>query len=205
MKEVSKKSKTYRNLNNRQTIPQNNSKKKRVKKNYALYYFLVLILMAVVFVALSLTVFFNITKISIMGSSVYSELEILDAAGVKVGDNIFRKKIDDLESGVLEKLVNIDYVKVSRKFPSELIIEIMPSVPIANVEIEDQYYTISKNWKIISDKHNESDESLPDIKGFEAQNSAINTKLKSTNPQKEEILKTILSSIENKNFQGVVV
>lgn len=204
MKDVVKTSSTnYKNVNSRQRSPQSNTRRKRKKKNYSIYYFFVFILMAVAFVVLSLTVFFNINKITITGSSVYSEQEIFDAAEVKVGDNLFRKKISVMEQNVMNKLTDIDNVKITRCLPSQLHMEITPSVPTANIEYEAQYFIISKNGKVLKDKLDFPEENLLLIKGYDPVNCKINTILESNDKYKDEIIKSIFEAIENNSFEGI--
>jgi len=192
-----------RNSNNRQRTPQGTSKKKRRKKNLFLYYFLVLILMTIALVVLSLTVFFNISKITVTGTSLYSNEDISNAAGVKNGDNLFRLNTTKLEENVMKNLTNVESIKISRSLPSELKITITPCVPTANIENNAQYFVISKNGKIIEDKLATPKENLVIIKGFELTDSTLNTIITSKDNKKEEIIKEIFDALQDLKFDGI--
>ena len=65
-------------------------RRKRSKKKYTLYYLLALVLMLCIGVALSLTVFFKIESIQVVGDTRYAKEQLIDAAGIRRGENLFR-------------------------------------------------------------------------------------------------------------------
>jgi len=189
--------------NNRQRNPQSNSRKKRRKSNLALYYFLVFIVILFALVVLSLTVFFNINKVTIIGTTEYSQEVICQAGNVKIGDNLFRKNLSEIEENILKNLINIDKIKVKRSLPSVLKIEVEPAVPTTNIENNGAYFVVSKNGKIIEENLQTPRENLVVIKGYELSGTALNTMIKSNDPKKETIVTDILSNIEALNFNGI--
>lgn len=200
---VKTQSKARINVNNRQQIPHSRPKKKRRKKNRSLYFLMILILMIFAFVVLSLTVFFKIEKISVLGSAPYSQEEIIAASGVKSGDNIIRLDTKKVEQNVLDKLVNVESVKVSRGFPAELRIEVTQCVPAANIECGGKYFVISKQRKIIEENLSAPKENLPVIYGFDASNPEMNKPANSNDIEKAQIVDEIMTTIGNLQFEKI--
>lgn len=142
----------------------NTVNKKRRHGSYALYYFLCGILVVAVVAILSVTVLFNINRYEIIGDTQYSDEEIINASGIKTGENLLRTDIGKAEEDIISKLVYINNVKIKRGFPDKLIINVEPAVPLASFYISGKYYLISETGKIleISDKRFD----LPVIKGY---------------------------------------
>ena len=77
-------------LRNKPRSKSDRKEKKRRKRlsAYIVYYVIFGILAAVILAVLSTTVLFNLSKYRITGDTVYTEQQIIDAAGVNTGDNL---------------------------------------------------------------------------------------------------------------------
>ena len=141
MSDVRKISPSNRNVSkSNKRVPQARKKKKRRKKNMSLYYLMTFITVSIALVVLSLTVFFKIETIKITGSANYTQEQIIAASGIIKGDNLIRLDIKKAQQSVLNNLVNVDTVKISRKFPSEIVISVTPCEPMASIESNGTYY-----------------------------------------------------------------
>lgn len=184
----------FNNYNSNQRNSQGTRRKKR-RKNLSLYYFTVFLFMVIALVVLSLTVFFNITEITISGNTNYTDDEIYKAANVKIGDNLYIKNKDKIEENILNNLVFIEAVTIKRSLPSTLIIELTPCIATANVEINGEYLLISQNGKILENKLSSPRGEYLTVKGLEVDNSNISTVLTSKDEHKLKILTSLLSEI----------
>lgn len=204
MSDVRKISTSKRNISkSNQRVPQARKKKKRRKKNMSLYYLMTFITVAFALVVLSLTVFFKIDTIRVKGSSKYSAEQIIAASGIRKGDNLIRLDKAKSQQSVIKTLVNVDTVKISRKFPSEIVISVTPCEPMASIEHNGQYYVISKNGKIIEDKLSSPKEKLILIKGFEPAKVELNVKIRSKDPNKERIVKNLISEFSKSKMNNI--
>lgn len=181
----------------------NGRKRKRRKKNLTLYYILIFVIMATSLVVLSMTVFFNIQEITILGGTIYTPEEIIATAKVKNGDNLFRINTGNLEQNIQKGLVNIEEVKISRKLPAGLEISVTPCIETYNLEHDGGYYIISKNGKLLTDKLSEPKQGLLIVKGFEPENVEISTVISSTDTIKKEILDEIIEAISEYSFEHI--
>ena len=117
--------------------------------NYLIYYILLGIIMTVVCVTLSMTVFFNITTINASGSNVYSSEQILAAVDVRNGDNLLRLNIGRLEERALEQLTSAESVEISRHFPDSLDITVTDGEPSMQIETGGVFYQFTASGRLI--------------------------------------------------------
>ena len=188
--------------NNNQRNSQGYVPRRKHKRNLTLYYVMVFIIVMSILIVLSLTVFFNINTIVIKGESVYTTEEIMNVLGVKKGENLFRKKMGDIESQVLSNLPEIETVKVQRALPDKLKVTVTPCIPFADIEVDGRYYEISQSFKITKEV-SALDENLLHINGLDPESSEIGQIATSSDKYKNDILKTIMDTIERIDFQGI--
>ena len=100
-------------------------RKRKVQRNRRILAVSVTVIFAMVAViALSLTVFFRIDTIKILGDSIYDESQIINESGIVKGGNLFLTDIDKAREHIEKNLPYISSPAVKRKFPSAIIIEI---------------------------------------------------------------------------------
>ena len=203
MKDVRKTSSYKKNTQNKQRVSQAPKKKKRRKKNMSLYYFMIFVFVSSALVILSLTVFFKVEKITVSGSSTYSKEEIIAASGIRIGNNLIRTDTKKAEQDILNTLVNVDTVKIKRKLPSEIKIEVTPTVASAIVEYNGTYNVISKNGKVIEDKLSAPKSNLIVIVGYDPENVELNKVIKSKDENKDRIVKQLLEEFKELNFTNI--
>jgi len=142
---------------NRAVSSRKKRRRKRHKSNRILYYILVLFILLVVGVALSLTVFFKITAISVKGVSKYPVSVVQQLTGISAGDNLFRVDLGAAKEKIME-LPYVEDVTLRRSYPPEIVVEVTQAQPVAALEEENGGYTlISADGRIL-----ERDAQLPD-------------------------------------------
>lgn len=124
-------------------------RKRKRKRNYTLYYILLFFFLTVAGIILSLTVFFNIRTIEVVGSSIYTEEDVLPILGASEGDNLLRISTEKLEENVSAGLLRADHVEVKRIFPSTLRIEVTDGVPVVQLESDEKWYSVSASGRIL--------------------------------------------------------
>ncbi|MGI5893004.1 MAG: cell division protein FtsQ/DivIB [Candidatus Merdivicinus sp.] len=145
----------------------------RHKRNYILYYIILFFFLSVTGIVLSLTVFFKIETITVQGSEVYSEADVVPLLDAKVGDNLLRIRTGKMEETLLENLPQADQVEIRRDFPSGLKVTLTDGVPSAQLYAEGEYYIISQSGRILQ----QSEEALPDcgvvVVGVSLENASV--------------------------------
>ena len=123
--------------------------RRRRKRSNPLTGIIVFLAAAGIFLLLSTTVFFNTENIRVTGASNYTADEIIEASGIKAGDNLVRLNTEKCGKDIASKLVYIETAKLSRSFPNTIIINVEASVPAANFITDSCVYLISKGGKIL--------------------------------------------------------
>ena len=123
--------------------------KKARKRRLVGWFIFVMILLLLVGVILSLTVFFPIVKLTFSGSAVYSSSQIADASGIDIGDNLFTVTTEGTLKTLKEKLPFIETVKLERTLPDTLKVTVTDAEKYACYEIDGKYYTVSKSGWVL--------------------------------------------------------
>ena len=100
------------------------SKKKQQKKRKVRLYFFLSLFVVAAFIILSLTVFFNINSFEVSGNHIYSDAQIITAAGLGQGDNLFRLNKFKIAEKMVVELPYLGSVNIYRKLPTTLCIEV---------------------------------------------------------------------------------
>lgn len=178
-------------------------RRRRRKRNMSLYYLMVAVIVILAVIFLTLFVFFKIETINIEGVTLYSNEQIIGAAGVRKGDNLFRTDIRDIENTLSQMMVYADEVKVRRKLPSTLNITVKEAVPLYNLEQDGRYYIVSESGKILESGLSAPKEGLMLITGYEIKDTSPNVPLESKDEMKEKIIDDLKVGIEKNGFDGI--
>jgi len=114
-----------------------------------LYTVLLLCFIAVA-IGLSLTVFFNIGQIEVTGSAVYGEADIIKAAQINIGDNLFLINTSGSAKRIADNLPYVGEANIKRKLPSTLVIECTSTREYAAFDCQEGYILIDEKGKVLS-------------------------------------------------------
>jgi cell division protein FtsQ len=106
----------------------------------------VIIVLAVV---LAMSVFFKVSKITVVGNSAYTAQEIIDASGIEEGDNLFFVNRIAAGSRIIAKLPYIQSATVTPGLPNRVTITVSESQAIAYIPLEKDNWTIDSTGKIL--------------------------------------------------------
>lgn len=115
-----------------------------------IFYVALSLVVVIIGIVLSLTVFFNITKIQVEGDTIYTEKEIIAASGIDIGDNLFLVSRDSVRTSVFEKLPFAGTVEFSNKLPGTLKIKVHDTSVKCAIETKDGYILIDENAKVLA-------------------------------------------------------
>ena len=123
---------------------------RRRKRGMGMYVFMILVLAVGTIVTLSMTVFFNIKTIRVTGiAESYSAEDIVEASGIKVGDNLVRLDKKAAEERALSALIKVESVTVHKQFPNTVEIEVQKCTPAYNVSYEFGTLIVSEHGRIL--------------------------------------------------------
>jgi cell division protein FtsQ len=168
------------------------------------YGLVVLLLVLTAGITISYTFLFNINEIRVAGQSdMYSAEEIVEASGIKKGDNLLRLDCAKSEQRILDKLLYVETAKVDRDFPSSLDITVTKCIPAFNVNYGDGTLLVSKKGKILADNGFITD-GLPIIYGFDPADHTPGKPASSENEHKNDAFFELISSMSAKEDNGIM-
>ena len=177
--------------------------RKKRRRNMSIYYLMAFAVITISLVVLSVTIMFNANRIEISGNTVYTEEQIVEISGVSTGNNLVRLDTAAAEKRLGETLPYIEEVKVLRKLPDAVTIDIVEAVPIANIEYQGKYYLVSTNGKILEADLEKPHDDLVIVKGFELKTLGLGDEIGSDDSFKFNIFKTITATLERLEFEGI--
>lgn len=133
--------------NSRQAM-QRRAKRRKQGKIVRRVIFALLIAIAIV---MAPTVFFRVSKVTVTGDTRYTEQELIHTSGVQEGDNMFFLDTRHIVSLLEAKYPYLDTIKLHRRMPSTLQIEVSDRVPVLSVENNGKYLLMDITGKALEE------------------------------------------------------
>lgn len=110
----------------------------------------VALILLIGFILVSFTTsLFNISSIELSEEGKYSLDEIIAVSGIKMSEKIYKVHAGEAEKKILSEFPDIVEVKVRKKLPSRIVIDIIYDVPVYYVKVTDEYYTLSSSLYVL--------------------------------------------------------
>lgn len=179
---------------------------KRKKRGRGLYtpIAFVVILAAIVF---GMSVFFRVSRIDVIGNSMYTEQEIMDAAGIEKGDNLFFLNRFSAVSSIRARLPYVENVVVTRSLPNKVTIELTESSALAVLTTQEgTYWAIDRGGKALREVDTVEALELIRIDGLTAIAPTVGNVIEpgAENSQKLQYLSEILDQIQERGMAADV-
>lgn len=168
-------------------------RKKRRAAKIRLAVFLVLLLLAAG-VTLSLTVLFPIQTITVSGQVQYSAQEVIQAAGIQKGKNLFLSGAKAGQS-VPKKLPWVATVKVGRKLPGTIVLKVTAATAALSYAVEKGYYLTDENGKILAIQAQPA-QNTPTVTGAELLAGKAGEQLKFKKQEKADLVNFLVKLLE---------
>ena len=166
---------------------------------------IVFLIAAAIFILLSTTVFFNVEHITVEGASNYTAEEIIEASGIKAGDNLVRTSTDKCAEQIESRLVYIETAKVTRAFPNTMVITVEASVPAANFICDDYTLLISGGGKVL-DKLQEQKAGLLNFVGTDPMPELIpGAQFQSEDEHKDSAVKKLMEYFSENDSEHITL
>ena len=109
------------------------------------------ILVAVAAVVAAVTLFFRMDYIAVSGNERYTAQEVIDASGLQTGGNLYFLNKYDVKETIFAQLPYVEEVKINRKLPDTLLIEVRECKAVAGVESAGGAWLISGEGKLLEE------------------------------------------------------
>lgn len=136
-------------LVNRDTFERLLAKKRRKKIIRRINYILLSVVMCFVFIAVCMALFLKIEKIEVKGNERYDKEKIIEASGIRVGQNLYainKKKAHEL---IQTEYPYINNVVIRRTLPSTLTFTVTEEAPMYYTEICGEYFILSSTLRVL--------------------------------------------------------
>jgi cell division protein FtsQ len=151
------------------------------KRGKITIYSFILLSILLIYICISSSIF-ELRKIDLNGNDKISKSDIMNMASIKLGKNLFQYNINDIEKNIL-KNPYVNFVKVSRKIPDKLKIDIKENTEDAIIKINNKYLYIRDDGLLLAEKKDITNKNIPIITGLEVKEKNINENIKINNKQ----------------------
>ena len=179
-------------------------KERRIKKIKLVLKIIVLLgLVAGAIVFATCSPFFDIKEIQALNSNQISSETIISLSGLKTGQNIFQFWTSDVQKNIKTNAY-IESVKVKRKFPNKIEIEVQEREPKFSIPVLGQYAYMSSQGYVLEIKANELN--LPIINGLKTPEESISpgNRINEEDLNSLETILKIMNSMKESNLDSKV-
>lgn len=152
---------------------------------------------------LALTVFFKINTIKFTGERVYSDSQILEQSGIEKGKSLFSVNEEKLNELLPRKLPYIKSVKVARKLPDTLTIEVTATREAAAFISGAGYVLVDDTGKVLDSDASMLRENVAIVSGIQPKDITEGAVVSFGEASVNEDFTTILSTLSESGFVGV--
>lgn len=171
------------------------AKKRRRRGNYIVYYITLSVIALIIFAILSVTVLFNCEGIEVVGETIYTEEEIIEASGLKGNENLVRLSLSGIDKRILEELVSLDSADIKKVFPNKIRISVVAAEPMANFYYAGKNYVISHVGRVMQIESSAAD--CMEVIGYQpGDNVVVGDYITAANPEQDEMIKAISDMLE---------
>lgn len=180
------------------TSPNSGGRRRRRRRNLSLYYLMIFMISAFILLVLSRTILFRINEYVVTGNQRYSKEQILSAAGLSTGKNMYGINTGRAEQRIKDALIYVENVSVKRSLPDKMIVTVEEALPFACCQYEgSRYAVISRNGRYLETEQASARTELLQVTGMELVNVAVGKSLESEDENKLRILMELFDAAED--------
>ncbi|MBE6954814.1 MAG: FtsQ-type POTRA domain-containing protein [Ruminococcaceae bacterium] len=161
---------------------------------------LLIIVAAAAAVVVGVMIFFKVQTLSVVGNQRYSAEQVISASGIAVGENLMAVSKADAAQGIHKKLPYVQDVRIDRRLPDTVLIEIVECEAVAVIRDEAEgKWLINAQCKVLEQA---TEQTLVDVDGLTLVEGALAVSPTAGEPlalTKEEqlsALKSLLGALE---------
>lgn len=178
------------------------TRKRRRRRALLVFYISTFFIVIAAAVILSLTVLFKIDSIQVTGTSRYSAEEIVKAAGIEKGDNLFLADVKDAKAAILVKLPYIGTAKVTRCLPAKINIDVKEEAISGAIQYEGKYVVVSVTGKVLELATN-MPENCPLIKGLTLSKAETGKSIVYKDTSQQSVFNDLTAAISENKLEKV--
>ena len=176
---------------------------RRSRGRFGFLYVVLSFLLILVCLVVGSVVFFRANTISVVGNDLYAADDIIAAAQVEEGQNLFRINRPATYQRILASLPYVRSVNIRRAFPDELVITVTETHAVAFLTCSDGIFLLDARGKVLEEVSTPPT-TLPEISGLEPLPPVIGSLLPVEHHQKTRMdgLTGLLIALEDHGMVG---
>ena len=123
--------------------------RRRQRGRFAFLYQVLCLVVILTAVLAALTIFFKADHIKIAGAEHYTEAEVIEASGVKMGSNLYLINKHEVAESINQGLSYVESVRIHRELPDTLCIDIVECRDKVAIEQNGKAWKICTKGKIV--------------------------------------------------------
>ena len=173
-------------------------------RRFGVLYKLLTLVVVCAAAVLALTLFFKVESVEVTGNSRYSAQEIQDACGVSLGDNLYLLSKPDMVQRLHQQLPYIDEVRITRRLPYTLCVQVTEFSTVYAVEQEGTVWLLTSGGKIVETAAERGDTPLIDGCELLAPSLGGDVSFALELQNRQESLFALLTALESAELTGDV-
>ena len=173
-------------------------------RRFGVLYKLLTLVVVCAAAVLALTLFFKVESVEVTGNSRYSAQEIQDACGVSLGDNLYLLSKPDMVQRLHQQLPYIDEVRITRRLPNTLCVQVTELSTVYAVEQEGTVWLLTSGGKIVETAAERGDTPLIDGCELLAPSLGGDVSFALELQNRQESLFALLTALESAELTGDV-
>lgn len=182
---------------------QSSKRQRRRKRRHRAYIALVILLVLGIALALSMTLFFNVTDIVVHNETNTPDEEVISLSRIHTRDNLVRLDTKSAEKRIKEGIAYAENVTIEKKYPSTVEITVEKAKPVANISQSYGYLLVSGSSRVLEELHGDPMPDLLVITGYNPAQGTIGMYLRSEDEKRDNVLKTLTAAVEECNNKEI--
>lgn len=151
----------------------------------------------------AVTLFFKTEKIIVEGNQRYTEQQVIEAAGLQLGSNLYLMNKYDHAQSIFQNLPYVESASINRKLPDTLLIEVKECSAAASVPAEGGKWLMSINGKLL-EKTSSRPEGCVRVKGCKLVDPSVSgeAEFDADSAYKMTALRSLLQIAEEKRMRA---
>lgn len=162
-----------------------------------------LLILIIVGIILSLTVFFNIQKVQVVGKTIYKEQQIIDSSGIKIRDNLIVLNKNKVSKKIRTDLPYIGTTTISKKLPSTVVINVKPTVEKAKIELKGKIISLNEAGKVLKISEKNDNKNVTLFKGLKIKDPKIGYEIEFENDESKKAFLTIIEKFQKQKLDKI--
>ena len=114
-----------------------------------IFYILITAVLCTLFAVICAALFFKIQTIEVAGNSIYDSDKLIAISGIKTGQNLYSVSSSKVTANIKGACTYVSSVKVRRRLPSTLVIEVQEDTAAYYIKLAGEYYTLSPDLRVL--------------------------------------------------------